>query len=80
MVEIAAQEQRILPHAPNSASPLPVIPWAVEQQTGTQRQRHLQLGVSRYLPCHYFDYIAGTSFGGYAYRTLFSLSQLLLTS
>ena len=75
MVEIAAQEQTTEPRAYSSASPLDLQPRAV-QQTKEEQQQQLKSKetvehtgnqdseISRYLPCHYFDYTIGTFFGG----------------
>lgn len=74
MAEIALQEQTIQPQAFSSAFPLHLEPHAVEQPSGKQQQRQMQMEhtaegaeSSRYLPCHYFDYTVGTGFGGYVH-------------
>ena len=78
-MEIAVQEQTILPQANDSASPLHLEPPSIQKLSG-DCQRQVLLGqqtaqtimdesskLSRYLPCHYFDYMNGTGFGGYLY-------------
>ena len=75
MAEIAAQERTTEPQAYSSASPLSLKLRAVKQ-TKEEPQQQLQFQetfehtgnqdaeLSRYLPCHYFDYTIGTGFGG----------------
>lgn len=70
MAEIAVQEQTIWPQAYNSSSPLRLEPQAVketraEQQQSAEYTDREGAELERYLPCHYFDYTIGTSFGGY---------------
>lgn len=76
MAEIAFQEQKAWPQASSSASPLPLEPQIIEQQRQEQQEQQWQLQptaedkkkeglkLSCYLPCHYFDFTIGTSFGG----------------
>lgn len=76
MAEVAFQEQNAWPQASSSASPLNLEPQTVEQQRQEQQEQQWQLQLtaedkkkeglklSCYLPCHYFDYTIGTSFGG----------------
>ena len=66
MGEIATLEQGIVPEgtASRSADPLPL-------ELGNRRRHNAAMPeergglAARFLSCHYFDYIAGASFGGY---------------
>ena len=75
MVEIATQEQTMEPQAYSSASPLDLEPWTGKQadeelqwqsqfQETTGRTKSQSPELSRYIPCHYFDYTTGAGFGG----------------
>lgn len=65
MIEIASQEQQYQRPTPNSMSPL--LPRVVRKsrKESTDLPIHGPHGASSsFLPCHYFDYIAGTGSGG----------------
>ena len=75
MAEVAVQEQTIEPKAYSSAVPLTLKPRAVrhpeeelQQQLRlretTEHIEHQDTELSRYLPCHYFDYTISTGYGG----------------
>ena len=61
MSRIAQVEKEGLPSARSSAFPLDLRPKDLRNSTAP--------ATSEYLPCHYFDYIAGSGFGGYVYPT-----------
>ena len=74
MVEIAVQEQNIWPQAYSSSSSLRLKPHAVKETKGKEQQSAGYIDkegaeLARYLPCQYFDYTIGTSFGGYVQLT-----------
>ena len=64
MEEIAILEQGT---ATSSADPLPLEPGNRRRQNGAIPEERGGLA-ARFLPCHYFVYIAGTGFGGYVNR------------
>lgn len=69
MAEIAVQKQTILSEASSSASPLPLESQTVQRRIRRQSSQESQSEPPQYLPCHYFDYNIGTSFGGYVHLT-----------
>ena len=71
IAEIAVQEQTTWPQAYSSASPLYLEPQTFSergvQHQATDYSNEEGTRLARYLPCHYFDYTIGTSFGGYVH-------------
>ena len=72
MAEIAVQEQSVWPQAHSSASPLTLGPqtagklknWTPQPATDIVGIEDAPQKLPCYLPCHYFDYIAGSGLGG----------------
>ena len=69
MVEIAVQEQELSPQAYSSAFPLQFRSRFVNRELGYLQRTNENMSnaggdLTKYLPCHYFDYMIGTNFGG----------------